>query len=72
MYQVCYHCGQVYGEKEPLEDKEISHGLCPECLPVELKELEEELERSGAGPLGRISNAVAQEDFTRSMNDKGE
>jgi len=29
---VCAWCGKELGEKEPLEDKRITHGICPECL----------------------------------------
>ena len=31
MIQVCYFCKQVYGEKEPLENKEETHGECNLC-----------------------------------------
>jgi len=27
----CSYCRQVYGEKEPLENKNVSHGICPVC-----------------------------------------
>jgi len=60
MYQVCYRCGAIYGEKEPLEDKGLTHGLCPVCLPIELKQLEDELDKQGIGGIGHASNAFAQ------------
>ena len=31
MIQVCYFCRQIYGEKEPLEDKQETHGECSLC-----------------------------------------
>jgi CheY-like chemotaxis protein len=45
MIQVCYYkgCGIIYGEKEPLSDKSITHGLCATHLEVSLKELKAEI-----------------------------
>jgi CheY-like chemotaxis protein len=47
MIQVCYYkgCGAIYGEKEPLSDKTVTHGLCPLHTEVSLRELRSELER---------------------------
>ncbi len=28
----CAWCGKYMGEKEPYEDKSVTHGICPECL----------------------------------------
>lgn len=28
----CAWCGKIIGEKEPLEDKSVTHGICPECV----------------------------------------
>jgi CheY-like chemotaxis protein len=46
MIQVCYYkgCGVVYGEKEPLSDRRISHGLCPRHHEVSLQELRAQME----------------------------
>jgi hypothetical protein len=33
------------GEKEPLSDKDTSHGICQECLEVELKQIDREEEK---------------------------
>jgi len=41
MIQECCVCGFRYGEKEPFEDKSVTHGFCPSCLKKELKKLEE-------------------------------
>ena len=32
MRRVCAWCKKDMGEKPPLEDKSITHGICPECL----------------------------------------
>ena len=47
MIRVCYYkgCGFVYGEKEPLSDKRITHGLCPKHLKISLKEIKVEKEK---------------------------
>jgi CheY-like chemotaxis protein len=47
MIRVCYYkgCGVVYGEKEPLSDKAITHGLCPKHHEVSLRELKAEIEK---------------------------
>jgi CheY-like chemotaxis protein len=44
---MCYYkgCGVIYGEKEPLSDKAITHGLCPKHYEISLKELKAEIER---------------------------
>jgi len=41
MIRICYVCLRVYGEKPPFEDKRETSGICPECLPGELKKLQE-------------------------------
>jgi len=47
MIQVCYYkgCGVIFGEKEPLSDKRITHGLCPKHLEIALKEIKDEMEK---------------------------
>jgi CheY-like chemotaxis protein len=47
MVRVCYYkgCGVVYGEKEPLSDESISHGLCPKHYEISLQELKAEIEK---------------------------
>ena len=47
MIQVCYYkgCGVIYGEKEPLSDKRITHGLCPKHLEISLKEIKAQMEK---------------------------
>jgi len=31
MIRVCIRCEKVMGEKEPLEDESLTHGICDEC-----------------------------------------
>ncbi|KKM97309.1 hypothetical protein LCGC14_1169310 [marine sediment metagenome] len=31
MRVICSWCGKDMGEKEPLDNEEISHGICEEC-----------------------------------------
>ena len=47
MIRVCYYigCEVVYGEKEPLSDKNTTHGLCPKHLKISLKEIKAEMEK---------------------------
>jgi CheY-like chemotaxis protein len=47
MIRVCYYegCGVVYGEKEPLSDKRVTHGLCPKHLEISLKKIRGEMEK---------------------------
>jgi hypothetical protein len=47
MIRVCYYkgCGVVYGEKKPLSDKRVTHGLCPKHLKIFLKEIRGEMKK---------------------------
>lgn len=36
----CSWCGKDMGTKEPLDDRSITHGICPECLKVIGKEID--------------------------------
>ena len=47
MIRVCCYkgCGVIYGEKEPLSDKSVTHGLCPKHHEMSLKELRDEMEK---------------------------
>jgi hypothetical protein len=40
MIRICYVCQQKFGEKEPYEDRSLTHGVCPECWPGELARVE--------------------------------
>jgi len=39
MIQICSVCKIVYGEKEPYEDKRLTHGYCPDCFKVVMAEI---------------------------------
>lgn len=36
---------RVIGEKEPFEDKSLTHGLCEECLRKALQKLERKVKK---------------------------
>ncbi|MBI5583476.1 MAG: response regulator [Deltaproteobacteria bacterium] len=50
MIQRCSYpgCGIVYGEKEPLADQRITHGLCPKHYELAWKELRADMDYSNA------------------------
>ena len=31
MIRLCSWCQTIMGQKEPLDDKQVTHGICPEC-----------------------------------------
>jgi rubredoxin len=41
----CKGCGVIYGEKKPLSDKRLRHGLCPKHLKIYLKEIKVQMEK---------------------------
>ena len=47
MIRICCYkgCGVVYGEKEPLSDKKITHGLCQKHLEISLNEINLEMKK---------------------------
>jgi hypothetical protein len=45
MIRVCYRCKIVFGEKEPLEDKSETHGLCDPCFELETVEIQRALKK---------------------------
>jgi len=49
MRQICYDCGILYGVKEPLDDEDETHGLCPECFQLEMEKLDKE-QKTDADP----------------------
>src|SRR5512135_1625238 len=53
MIRVCYYrgCGFVYGEKEPLSDKRITHGLCPKHFKISLEEIIDEMQENTEGDI---------------------
>ena len=43
MIRICSYCCEVFGEKEPFENKEETHGICPKCLPIVIKEFKNQM-----------------------------
>lgn len=35
---LCAWCGLNMGQKEPVQDRRVSHGMCPECEEKQLAE----------------------------------
>jgi hypothetical protein len=61
MIQICcskHHIGdRKFGEKEPLENKNETHGLCDVCFPIEMKEIKESLKRLRAAGWPRYGDS---------------
>ncbi len=47
MIRRCCYCGEIMGEKEPLENKAITDGICDACMEKEFGEFKEELKQNG-------------------------
>jgi len=45
MIRICYKCKTIMGEKEPLEDKSETHGLCEDCFKLETIEIQRALKK---------------------------
>jgi nitroimidazol reductase NimA-like FMN-containing flavoprotein (pyridoxamine 5'-phosphate oxidase superfamily) len=45
MIRVCCECKKVFGEKEPLEDRSETHGICEKCFPKVMKRFKEEIKK---------------------------
>jgi len=41
MKKACAWCGQPQGEVEPLDDRRVTHGICPSCYKKQLNLLPE-------------------------------
>jgi len=41
--QKCCVCKKIYGEKEPYENKSITHGYCNECFVLALAKIKNTL-----------------------------
>jgi CheY-like chemotaxis protein len=73
MIRVCYYegCGVVYGEKEPLSDKRVTHGLCPKHLEISLKKIRGEMEklahRSGGSKILIVEDSTLFRQLLREM-----
>jgi len=51
MIRVCVECGRVYGEKDPLEDRSYTHGLCRGCLKRAIRVLRARRDYGGRCPI---------------------
>ena len=40
MIRVCAWCKKILGEKEPLDDPTVTHGICDECLAEKMTQLD--------------------------------
>jgi NMD protein affecting ribosome stability and mRNA decay len=60
MHRVCCVCGIEYGVKPPFDDR-VTHGLCPRCLPGELKRIKKEIGALKSIPSGREQKNSAYE-----------
>jgi len=41
MIFICAWCKKKISEKEPLDDNKVSHGICNECLSIEMAKSDE-------------------------------
>jgi DNA-binding NarL/FixJ family response regulator len=65
----------VYGEKEPLSDKSVTHGLCPKHLKIYLREIKAEVQKllnqtKHFKVLIVEDSALFRESFTSSLVDR--
>lgn len=47
MIRRCSYCLTIMGEKEPLENKAITDGICDACMEKELNKFKEEHKKDG-------------------------
>jgi len=50
MIRKCAYCEAVFGEKEPLEDKSETTGICPACYPGVMRNTREQLRKINKEP----------------------
>lgn len=51
MLRECCRCKVIYGEKEPLEDRSVTSGFCPQCYTKEMKMIVENQQKIDAIPV---------------------
>ncbi len=49
MIRGCSYCCEVFGEKDPFENKEETHGICLKCFPIVMKEFENQIKEIRGG-----------------------
>jgi hypothetical protein len=63
----CAWCGKSLGEKEPLSNKNVTHGICEDCFNLEIPEIYKQLATKG----GRSEREKAsQSSFKRVEEEK--
>ncbi len=53
---ICAWCQADMGEKEPLEDTQISHSICPSCMEVEIQCLRSSMAERQLGKLEAVGS----------------
>lgn len=73
MISVCAWCQKMLGEKEPLKDLSVSHGICPECLAKQQRDIKkmekrkaiwksgQRMEKKFFGPRGVFARSRAKQ-----------
>jgi len=59
MRVICSYCGILFDLKEPLRDDSETHGICEECLPWVLKNIEIFIHPGNPGEIIRQQFPVA-------------
>jgi|GEM_PF-6331880 len=57
MRQICMDCKILFGQKEPLHDNSETHGLCPECFNLRMKQIQEYKE-NGIDPWKKVEPKI--------------
>lgn len=57
MIRICAWCKAWLGQKEPLEDKRVTHGICQECLDRSFLPVRED-EDGDRSPTAQVSSGV--------------
>lgn len=50
-------CKILFGQKEPLHDNSETHGLCPECFNLRMKQIQEYKE-NGIDPWKKVEPKI--------------
>lgn len=58
MIRICYRCQKIIGEKEPLDDKSETHGLCDPYFELEKVEIQIALKKLKEAGWKTIDNEI--------------
>lgn len=72
MTTICAWCGEFQQEKAPMNDKRVSHTICPKCKEKVLGESERHLPIDLTGNLFEQMVAISRSDAARIMQEKGD